>query len=84
MQKAQRLTESSLHGRISLTLSKDGSSSNQTSVPDNDLDIFINADYDELCKTQTIPQPQVHVDGKDFLNYIKHDRESKERDHQYS
>jgi hypothetical protein len=81
MQKAQRPSQPSLHGQISLVLSKDGAS-NPTTAPD--LDSFIQADFIELWKQQTTAAPQIHIDSKDLLNYAKHDRESREQAHQYS
>jgi hypothetical protein len=77
MQKAQRPSELRLHGQISLVLSKEGAS-NPTSAPD--LDSFIQADFNELWKQQTTPAPQININSKDLANYIKFDRESKNKD----
>ena len=46
-----------------------------------DLDTFINADFDELWKQLTTPQPTIHLDGKDLLNYVRHDAAAKEKQH---
>ncbi len=75
MQKAQRPTESSLHGHISLALSKDGSG-NPLTVPD--LNTFTNASFDDLWKSLITPQPQVNINSKDLLNYVRLDREARE------
>jgi hypothetical protein len=77
MQKAERPSEPRLHGQISLVLSKDGAS-NQTSAPD--LDSFIQADFESLWRMQTTPAPQININSKDLANYIKYDRESKNKD----
>jgi hypothetical protein len=81
MQKAQRPTEPSLHGHISLAISRDDRSSNPMTVPD--LDTFVNANFEELWKTLTTPQPQININSKDLANYVKLDRESREA-HQYT
>jgi hypothetical protein len=75
MQKAQRSTET--RGQISLVLSRDGAS-NPISAPD--LDTFIQADFDELWKQRTTPAPQININSKDLANYVKYDRESKNKD----
>jgi hypothetical protein len=77
MQKAERPSDTRLHGQISLVLSKDGAS-NPTSAPD--LDSFIQADFDDLWKQQTTPAPQININSKDLANYIKFDKESKNKD----
>jgi hypothetical protein len=77
MQKAQRPSEPRLHGQISLILSKENSH-NSTSAPD--LDSFIQADFNELWKQQTTSAPQININSKDLANYIKYDRESKNKD----
>jgi hypothetical protein len=81
MQKAQRPTDSSLHGHISLAIYKEGHPNEQVV---QDLDTFVNADFDELWKSLTTPQPQININSKDLLNYVKLDRESREKDHQYT
>jgi hypothetical protein len=80
MQKTGRPSQPSLHGHISLALSKDRSS-NPCGVPD--LDTFVNAEFDVLWKRQTTPQPQINISGKDLSTFVKMDRESKEEHQQY-
>jgi hypothetical protein len=75
MQKAQRSEE--LHGQVSLILSKDNAH-NPISAPD--FDTFINAPFDELWKQLTTPAPQINLNPRDLANYIKYDRESKNKD----
>jgi hypothetical protein len=77
MQKAGRPSQPSLHGHISLALSKDGAH-NPYTVPD--LDTFVNADFNELWKQLTTPAPQINISGKDLENYVKFDRESRNKD----
>jgi hypothetical protein len=77
MQKAQRPSEPRLHGQISLILFKDNSH-NPISAPD--LDTFVNAPFDELWKQQTTPAPHINLNPKDLANYLKHDRESSDKD----
>jgi hypothetical protein len=69
-------------GRIILGLSKEGSP-NPMTVPNNDLNIFINADFDTLWNQLTSPAPQININSKDLQNYLKQDRESRETSHQY-
>ena len=76
MQVAQRPTEPSLHGHISLTLSGDGRPY-PTSAPD--LDTFVNADFDELYDHITKPAPQINISGKDLASYLRHDAAAKEK-----
>jgi hypothetical protein len=75
MQKAQPSEE--LHGKVSLILSKDNAH-NPISAPD--YDTFVNAPFDELWKQLTTPAPQINLNPKDLANYIKYDRESKNKD----
>lgn len=77
MQKAQRTTEPRSHGHISLAISKDNAPNPQM---DPDLDTFVNADFDELWKRLTTPAPQINISGKDLENYVKLDRESRNKD----
>jgi hypothetical protein len=74
-QKAQPSDE--LHGQVSLILSKDNAH-NPISAPD--FDTFVNAPFDELWKQLTTPAPQINLNPKDLANYIKYDRESKNKD----
>ena len=78
MQKAQRPTDPSSHGRISLALSKEGYP-NEITV--QDLDTFVNADFDELWKQLITPQPQINISGRDLTNYLKHDATAREKQH---
>jgi hypothetical protein len=80
MQKAQRPSQPSLHGQISLVLSRDGVT-NPTSAPD--LDSFIQADFIELWKQHTTPAPQININSKDLATFVKLDRESRESHEQY-
>ena len=75
MQKAQKSSET--RGQISLMLSRDGAS-NPTTAPN--LDSFSQVDFDELWTQRTTPQPQININSKDLTNYIKYDRESKNKD----
>jgi hypothetical protein len=75
MQKAQPSEE--LHGKVSFILSKDNAH-NPISAPD--FDTFVNAPFDELWKQLTTPAPQINLNPKDLANYIKYDRESKNKD----
>jgi hypothetical protein len=75
MQKAQPSEE--LHGQVSLVLSKDNAH-NPISAPD--FDTFVNGPFDELWKQLTTPAPQINLNPKDLANYIKYDRESKNKD----
>ena len=79
MQKAQRPTDFSSSGRISLALSKEGYP-NEITV--QDLDSWTNASFDELWKSLTTPQPQINISGKDLTNYLKHEAAAREK-HQY-
>jgi hypothetical protein len=63
------------HG-CSLALMKEGVP-NPISVMDAKL--WAEAPFDELWEQQSRPAPQINVSGKDLLNYVKHDRESKEK-----
>jgi hypothetical protein len=74
-QKAQSSDE--LHGQVSLILSKDNAH-NPISAPD--FDTFVNGPFDELWKQLTKPAPQINLNPKDLANYIKYDRESKNKD----
>jgi hypothetical protein len=80
MQKAQRPTDSSLHGRISLAISKEGQP-NELAV--QDLDTWTNADFDTLWDKLTSPAPQINIDSKDLHNYLKSNEGSKEKHNQY-
>jgi hypothetical protein len=80
MQKAQRSTESSLHGRISLAISKEGQP-NELAV--QDLDTWTNAPFDELWTRLMTPNPQININSKDLLNYVKSSEGSKEKHNQY-
>jgi hypothetical protein len=75
MLKAQPSEE--LHGQVSLILSRDNAH-NPISAPD--FDTFVNAPFDELWKQLTTPAPQINLNPKDLANYIKYDRESKNKD----
>ena len=81
MQKAIRPTEPSLHGQISLAISKEGQPNGLTV---RDLDTWTNTPFDELWETLTTPNPQININSKDLMNYVKLDRESREKDHQYT
>jgi hypothetical protein len=48
-----------------------------------DPKLWAEAPFDQLFEEVSRPQPQINVSGKDLLNYVKHDRESKEQAHQY-
>jgi hypothetical protein len=67
------------HG-CSLALMKEGAP-NPIGVMDAKL--WAEAPFDELWEQQSRPAPQINVSGKDLLNYVKHDRESKENHSQY-
>src|ERR671911_780422 len=81
MQQAVRPTEPSLHGQISLAISKEGQPNGLTV---RDLDTWTNTPFDELWGTLTTPNPQININSKDLMNYVKLDRESREKDHQYT
>ncbi len=80
MQKAQRSSQKSLHGKISLLLNKDDA---HNPVTVKDLDVFINADFDELWSKLTTPAPQININSKDLETFIKLDRESRQSHEQY-
>jgi hypothetical protein len=77
MQKAQRPSQRSLHGRISLILNKDEA---HNPIAVKDLDTFVNADFDELWSKLTQPTPQINIDSHDLLNYLKGNEGSKNKD----
>jgi hypothetical protein len=75
MQKAQRSSET--HGQISLAISRDGASNPLTIT---DLNTFTNAPFDELWDRLTSPAPQININSKELMNYVKIDRESRDKD----
>jgi hypothetical protein len=77
MQKAQRPSQRSLHGRISLVLNK-YDAHNPITAPD--LETFVNADFDELWAKITQPIPQININSHDLLNYLKGNEGSKNKD----
>jgi hypothetical protein len=77
LQKAQRPSDPRLYGRLSFILSKDDA---HNPIVAADLDTFVNADFDELWKRLTMPAPQINISGKDLVNYIKNDTESRNKD----
>jgi hypothetical protein len=77
MQKAQRPSQRSLHGRISLILNK-YDAHNPITAPD--LETFVNADFDELWTKLTQPTPQININSHDLLNYLKSYEGSKNKD----
>jgi hypothetical protein len=44
------------------------------------LEEFITADVDETIKRLRAPAPTINIDSKDLFNYVRYDRESKNKD----
>jgi hypothetical protein len=68
------------HG-CSLALMKEGAPNPISAM---DAKLWAEAPFDELFEESSRPAPQINVSGKDLLNYVKHDRESRTEHKQYS
>ena len=66
------------HGKISYAFKKEGET-NEVGI--SSPEEFINSDFDETFERLRAPAPQIRLDSKDLLNYIKHNDESKEKNH---
>jgi hypothetical protein len=69
------------HGKINYTLKKQGIT-NEAAV--SSLEEFINADFDETFERLRAPAPQININSKDLVSYVKIDRESRTQHKQYS
>jgi hypothetical protein len=69
------------YGKIVYLFQKMGIA-NEVSVPS--LEEFINADVEETIARSRQAAPQININSKDLASYVKMDRESRERAHQYT
>jgi hypothetical protein len=69
-----------LRGKVAYAFMKEGVA-NEVAV--SSLEEFINADFDSTFERLRAPQPQINISSKDLSNYVKFDRESKEKHTQY-
>ena len=60
----------------SLTLMKEGS---RNPIGVNDVKLWAEGDFDSLFENLSKPQPQLNIDTKAFLNYVKHDKTAGEQ-----
>ena len=67
-------------GRITYAFKKDGVT-NEVGI--SSLEEFL-GDFDSIWETKRAPAPTIHLDSKDILNYVKHDRDSIKEHKQYS
>lgn len=65
------------YGKISYAFKKEGVT-NEVGI--SSLEEFINSDFDETFERLRAPAPQINLNPKDLANYIKHDRESRDKD----
>jgi hypothetical protein len=65
-------------GKITYALKREGTT-NEVGI--SSLEEFINSDFDETFRRLRAPAPQIRLDSKDLLNYVKHNEESKEKNH---
>lgn len=79
LEKAPPMTDG-IQGKITYLLMKEGTT-NTTSV--SNLEVFINADFEELWSRHTRPQPQININSKDLETFVKLDRESRQSHEQY-
>jgi hypothetical protein len=68
-------------GKVGYVFKKEGNA-NEVSV--SSLEEFINADVDETIARSRQAAPQININSKDLASYVKMDRESRERAHQYT
>jgi hypothetical protein len=70
-------------GKITYAFKKEGVTNEVgiSNLEESNLEEFINSDFDETFERIRAPAPQIHFDSKDLLNYIKHNEESKEKNH---
>jgi hypothetical protein len=69
------------HGKVGHVFKKEGIA-NEVAV--SSLEEFINANVDETIARLRQPAPQININSKDLASYVKMDRESRERAHQYT
>jgi hypothetical protein len=70
--------DNSLGGKISYTFKKEGETNG---IGISSLEEFLTDDFDSTFERIRAPAPQIRLDSKDLLNYVKHNEESKEKNH---
>lgn len=78
IEKCPPSEDNDTQGKITYAFKREGVT-NEVAV--SSLEEFINSDFDETFERLRAPAPQIHFDSNDLLNYVKHNEESKEKNH---
>jgi hypothetical protein len=81
LEKAPPSMADGINGKVTYEFMKEGTT-RTISVPN--LEVFIDADFEELWNRLTTPAPQININSKDLHNYLKQDAASKEEHKHYS
>jgi hypothetical protein len=68
--------DNDLRGKITYAFKKEGVT-NEVMV--SSIEEFLSEGFDEVWRQKTTPAPQININSKDIANYIKYDRESRDK-----
>jgi hypothetical protein len=77
---APPITENGMTVNVSYTLMMEGKTN---AISASTLEEFIDGDFMEMWERSTKPQPTISIEPKTFSNYVKMEKESKEKHAQY-